>query len=444
MKYIKKYENFKPITINSAKPFKVKKNIDNSLQHLQKGITSLRKRIDKPKRKRDVNASTKMNNDKNAKIKQLKDLQFKKLKQQEYLRNNPIKENLDNSENLISILSSPDFKPEDIENLIGLEEKEYEIKIDSEYNNQTHKYEYNYSKDGVRILMKSETLEDLMDIENGVLQYFMQFTSGYNDYEHYVDDDELNYLHRYLPDELIEKIKKLSKLFKTGIEIEESEYNEYPAIPELFEYLGLNDKLEDFKSEIRMENERALEKSACAELEKLPFKLNYEFTGNFDLDLYFDYDDLIEYMKEHNINAKNIKEVLENIDNANEFTWENEYERISEFLGDFENLKRSVETVVDDCIEFPDDIYPKVIAVDNLEAFKNNLELADFKSVYPIWIKYDNIRLNLFEIAKRYNNTITEWLSSKEFEKFIMTQSTEEIDNYQEFIMGENIKKYNL
>jgi hypothetical protein len=105
MKYIKTYENFKPIKINSEKPFKVKKNIDKSIQHLQRGITSLRRRIDKPVRKRDVNKSAKLNKDKNIKIQKLKDLQYKKLKQQEHLRNNPVNENLENLENAVDLVT---------------------------------------------------------------------------------------------------------------------------------------------------------------------------------------------------------------------------------------------------------------------------------------------------------------------------------------------------
>ena len=122
MKYIKTYENFKPITINSAKPFKVKKGLLKNAVYLQKGIKSDRKRLG---REKDPAKRTKLNNDKNSKIQKLKSISFKTLKQAEYLRNNPVKESYsddedDDKQNLIQILESPDFKPEDIESRSGL------------------------------------------------------------------------------------------------------------------------------------------------------------------------------------------------------------------------------------------------------------------------------------------------------------------------------------
>jgi len=445
MKYIKTYDNFKPIKNNLEKPFKIKKNIDTSIRYLRKGVKSLRRRLDDQKMgTKDKENRSKMNKNKNSKIQKLKELTYKQLKQNEYIRTHPVKENVENSEkDLISILSSPDFKPEDIVNYIGLEEKEYEIDFNTEYNYETHRYESNYDKDGVKILLKTITLEDLMDIEHSVIAYFLQFT-GYNDYEFYVDDDELNYLGHYLPDELIEKIKKLSILFNTGIDIEENKYNQIEAIPKLFEYLGLKDKLDDFKSEIAMENERAIEKSAIAEIKKLPFELDYKYGGDFDIELYFDYEKLIEYIKKNDIKAKTIKDVLENIYNADEFTFENEYERASEFMGDFKDLIRSVENVVDEYLDSPEEIFPKAIAIDNLELLQNNMELADFENIYEVYIKYNRKMKNLFQIAKEYNGEILKWFSSDKFEELINNRSEKEIANYRDFIFKEDTEKYNL
>ena len=44
MKYIKTFENYTPIKINSAKPFKVKKGLLKNAIYLQKGIKSDKKR----------------------------------------------------------------------------------------------------------------------------------------------------------------------------------------------------------------------------------------------------------------------------------------------------------------------------------------------------------------------------------------------------------------
>ncbi len=128
MKHLKTFENFKPIKINNAKPFKIKKNLDTNIRYLQKGIKSLRSRLGKQK---SLKKRSQMNQDINKRVKKLSDVTFKQLKQAEYLKNNPIKESLeDQSETLLSILKSSDFKKEDILKFIGFNENEYEFKLD--------------------------------------------------------------------------------------------------------------------------------------------------------------------------------------------------------------------------------------------------------------------------------------------------------------------------
>jgi len=442
MRYIKTYENFKPIKINSAKPFKVKKNIDKSIQFLQKGISSLRRRIDKPVRKRDVNKSAKLNKDKNEKIQKLKQLQIQKIKQNNYLRNNPVKENLETTVDLLTLLSSPDFKAKDILDHIGLEKDEY--KFDRDYNFITNQYDPSFHDNGMTIFMHLSTLENLMGLDKGVLNYFLQFTV-YNDYEHYVDDEELNYLDRYLSDEIIDKIKKLSKLFKTGIKIEEDKWGIMYAIPNLFEELGLKDDLTDFKYEIANEQERALSKSCITQIKTLPFDLSYHYSDDFDAELKFDYETLIEYMKKHNIKVKTISELFENIYEADEFTYENEWERINDYIGDYNDLNNAVEKIIDEYLKWPDEIFPKLILNNNLKLFKKNKEKADFSYYYNTWIKYNKFNGNLFQMAKLINSQkILEWFRTKEFEQFIETKSNDEIDAYHQFIFEGDVERYNL
>jgi hypothetical protein len=325
---------------------------------------------------------------------------------------------------------------------IGLDENEY--KFNSSYNYHTHSDEPDYTEDGMTIFMNSKTLEDLMDLQNGVLSYFLQFT-GYNNYEHYVDDDELNYLYRYLSDEIINKIKNLSKLFRTGIKIKEGKWGDMKAIPELFEELGLKSALDDFKYEISAEQANALEKSCVAQLKALPFDLSYYYRDGFDIELQFDYKTLIEYMKKHDIKVKTIAEFLENIYEADEFTWDNEYERIAEYIGDYKDLNNAVEKVVDKYLDSPDDIFPELIMVDNLEIFQKNKEKAFYSYIYDVHIKYNRFNVNLFQIAKKVGSKkILEWFSSKEFETFIESRDKSDIEAYQEFIFGEDVERYNL
>lgn len=437
MKYIKTYENFKPIKINSAKPFKIKKGLLKNAVYLQKGIKSDRKRLLKEK---DPAKSRKLNDDKNAKIQKLKDISFKTLKQAEYLRNNTVKENVDNEDkNLISVLESPDFQPEDIQKYIGLDEKEYKLKSSSYYN-----YDPEYDKDSITIFMKSKKLEDLMDIDNDIIDHLLSFDNHYNNYEYYVEDDELDYLESYLTSELTIKVKELAQLFKFELELESDGNIKKGETRKLFNYLGLKDKLEDFKTEMSWENERAVTKTAKEIIKSLPFDLSHEYSGEFDLELIFEYDTMIEYMKKHNLDVKTISEFLENISEASDFSYEFEYDHYSN-LGDFNDLKKEIDNAVDNYISSPDEIFPKLVAIDNLEAFQNNFEHALFDYTYDVSIKYDRKRLDLFRLAKEYNGKILKWFISPEFEKKIKEESSEEeIENYEQFIFKGDATKYNL
>jgi hypothetical protein len=89
MKYLKTFENFKPIKNNLEKPFKIKKNIDKGILHLQKGIKSLRKRIPD---ENDIKKRTKITLDANKKVQKLAELQLKKVKQNIYLNEHPVDE----------------------------------------------------------------------------------------------------------------------------------------------------------------------------------------------------------------------------------------------------------------------------------------------------------------------------------------------------------------
>ena len=437
MKYLKTYDNFEPIKHNLAKPFKVKKNIDTSINHLNTRIKSLRKRLGNQKfgygklrRKR-----TEMNTDKNQKIQKLKDLSFKKIKQTTYLIEHPLKENAENPKNLLEVLEFPDFKPEDIEKYIGLDKKDYKIEEDY-YHNPT------YDENQLTLLIKPKKLENLMDIDDyngGIIEYLLRLDSSYRDYKYDIQDDELNYLQNYLADDVLNKIKELGKLFDYKIKPRKE-----GKIHEFFDYLGLKSELEDFKNEMRYEHERAIEKTAGVILKSIPFNICYSRDSDFNLELNFQYEEMKNYIKENKLfKVTTIKEFLENISESSDFNYEFEYEHYDE-LGDFKDLKSSVEDAVDKYLDSPDDIFVNLIEVDNLELFKKKVDLAYFDYVYDRWVKNKRVSMNLFQLAKEYNNSIVTWLKSKEFENIIYKRSKDEIDNYEEFVFGEDVRAFNL
>ena len=439
MKYIKTYENFKPITINSAKPFKVKNGLLKNAIYLQKGIKSDRKRLEKEK---DPHKRTKLNNDKNFKIRKLKDISFKTLKQAEYLKNNPIKENLKEKKILIEVLESPDFKPEDIVNYIGLDEKDYKIDFFTNYRGQDPEY----YDDKLKLFMKAQKLDDILDKEEGIINYILKLDAYYNDYDFYVDKSELDYIGNYLPKETITEIKKFANLFNFSLKLDEDGDIEIGEIYKLFKYLGLKSNLEDFRNEISNENTRAVEKLARYLIKSLPFNLSFEYTGNFDIELEFNYKDIIDYMKENKLEVYSIKELLENISEFNDFSYEIEYNgEKDEYLEGFKDLIKEVDNVIENYIISPDDIFPKLIAIDNLKAFQENFDKAIFNYNYDVSIDYNSKRLDLFRLAKHYKGKILQWFISPEFEKKLKEEKSEaEFENYEQFMYKENAAKYNI
>lgn len=433
MKYIKTYDNFKPIKINSAKPFKVKKNLDKSIKYLQNGIKSIRRRLDDPKNRKIAN-HTKLNTDKNKKIQALKDLQYKKIKQQEYL--NSIKESLENK-NLLDILQSEDFKAEDILNYIGLEEDKDYI-IENKYDWEKKEYYPKYNNDGITLLLKSKKLEKLMNLENGIISELTKFLSQYNQQDYYVDDDELNYLNNYTTKEINEKIKKLG--IKFGYSINPEKEGE---IYKLFLYLSLKSELDDIKNSIATEHEKAIKETAIEILESVPFKIDNNYSGDFDLELEFEYSVMIEYMKKHKLDVKTIKEFLENIYESDNFNYEYQEGHYNN-IENYDDAVKDIERYVDKYLENPDEIFPILIKHDNLDVFKKNVKLAYFSYEYDR-IYYYSEGSNLFQLAKKKDGKILQWFNSKEFEDYIKKNGDDgDKDAYYEFKYGETLRKFNL
>lgn len=446
MRYIETYDNFKPI-VNKLldKPYKVKKNIDKSIQFLQRRIKSLRKRLDDDNQTDDRRTRSDMNKDKNEKIQKLKHLTFKQTQQNAYLRANPVKEGIESEmqepKNLVDVLESDDFKPEDIEKYIGLKEKNYIIQ--TEWNYKEHKYVPIYDDISLTIYTKESILEELMNIEQGVIGYFFGIINPYSNWEYYVDDGELNYIGRNLTDENIEKVKKLGEMFDIKLKFDEYGVKE-GEIYNLFEELGLKKEIQELKYDIESEYEDTIKIEAKKIIKELPFEISSCYKDDFNLEITFSYESIIEYIKKNNLkDIKTIKDFLKNV--SSDLSYEIDSSAY-ENLGDFEDLNRNFEYCVENYIDSPDDVFPRLIIIDNLDLFKKKIDLARFDYVYDAQKINWNLknRMNLFQLAKHYNNSICSWFNSEKFDIFIKTRSEDELASYREFKYGEDTAKFNL
>ena len=421
-------ENFTPIKINSHKPFKVKPNLHKSVLVLQERIRSLRKMLENEK---NYKRRSEINKDLSVAIHKLKDLNIKKLKQVEYLRLNPIKENTENSENLDVILSTIVIdNPEKVLDYIGLDKDDYEV--NTTYYDSRFPTNKAYNDSELEIILNHRTLENLMNIEENVIQYIQSLVSSYgNNNEYYVDDDELNYVHSYLTGRTFENVKKLAHIFDYQIDPEEE-----GEIKNFFEYLDLKSVLDDVKNEISMEHERAIEELAKDIIKKLPFEIGYSRDNKKDLELTFNYQEVIDYIQKYKLKVTTFKEFIEYVD-ADELDYGIDYsDGKYEYLGDFKDVDKKINETCEKYIDNPDEIFPKFIQSDNLELIKKKIDLANFFYRYKTYLDYDNQDLHLFEIAKHFNKTVLEWFKTYDFQKWF-------IEEYEHKVV-EDVDKYKL
>jgi hypothetical protein len=432
MKYLKTFENFTPIKINSHKPFKIKPNLQKSILVLQDGIKALKRMLDNEK---NYKRRSEINKDINTKVKKLKDLTYYKLRQAEHIKNNPIIESIDNeedtSENLdikLSIIDEDNYKK--VLDYIGIDSNDYEI--NTTWYNRDFPDGKMYNDSELHILISNSDLEGIIGVQEGSINYVQGWDSDFGNREYYVDDDELNYIHHYLNDETFAKIIELAKLF--DYEIDPEEENE---IYEFFDYLGLKSLMKDITNEISMENERAITKVAREALKKLPFDIGYSRDDKKDLEITFNYQEVINYIKKYNLKVKTFKELLENIYDTDDLSLEIEYsDSKHEYLGDFEDIRKGLNNACDQYIDNPDEIFPKLIEVDNIELIQSKKELANFFYNYKGYIEYENVEWRLFQYAKHFNKKTLEWFKTYNFQKWF-------IEDY-ENELAKNVDKYKL
>jgi len=278
----------------------------------------------------------------------------------------------------------------------------------------------NYSD--VSLHFKESDFIDLTDenIDDGSIMFALNLTNSYNQYDEYVDDDELDYMTRYLNDENINLIKKLCKLLDVKFK------DNQEMLKDLFLSLGSNLDTQDMLNEISYERTNAVEYNAESVLKKLPFTLSS--SNSLDIEVEIDIEKIGEYIDKNNLkNINTIKDLLKEID-FSDFSIEklgNFYE--SDYVANFKDLDNEFEKQLEELIGILDEPEIEYTDPNQLNLFKDSNDDIIKKSIKHQPKKYDyqpdvftKLTMKELSYAKDVGGKVLGWFKSYEFQKNFM------------------------
>lgn len=306
--------------------------------------------------------------------------------------------------------------------VIGIDPEKYKYEVDQKHYGD------------LSLFFKKQDLEKLFDVEEGVLDFALQFT-GYNDYYYEVDKSEVGY---YLDKEGDILIKKLFKLLDIDKEPEPE------IIYELFEVLGSkNIDIYEITTEIDYEFTAAVQHNCLETLKSLPFDLSREYSGDYDYELVFDFSDIEEYIEKNKLeNINTINDLIESF-NFGDFDWsslispwETNYE--INYEGVYKAFNKEVKKVIQNLEEGMKE--PEYLDPMQLDLFKDisdevirkALEYQPKKYNYQYDV-FKNMDINDLREAKNVGGKVLGWFKSYEFQKnFIASEKNydQKVKNY--------------
>ena len=300
--------------------------------------------------------------------------------------------------------------------IIGIDIEKYKYKVEQKHYGD------------LSLFFKEKDLNELLDIESGVLNFALQFT-GYNNYEYDVDDSEVGYI---VSDENEQLVKKLFNLLDIKIETDSEN------ISDVFQALGDNIiDIGNITYEISCEYENAVKKNCLDALKNLPFDLSNEYDRNYDFELVFNFDDVEEYIKKHKLKDINtIGDLIKKTDFSDfdysrlDNPWETDYKY--DYKDVDKAFQKEVKQLIDkleEGMKEPDYYDPNQLNlfqdIDD-EIIKKILKHQPKKYNFQYIFKKLDIR-NL-HYAQRVGGKILGWFKSYEFQKEFMKD--EKLENY--------------
>lgn len=306
--------------------------------------------------------------------------------------------------------------------IIGIDIKEYEYDVDQNHYGDLSLY------------FKKSKLQKLLDVEEGILDFVLQFT-GYNDYIYGIDNGEVGY---YLDAEGDLLIKKLFKILDINVQPDPE------IIYDLFESLGTeNINIYDIVIEIEDEVSSAVRYNCLQALKNLPFDLSHEYNRKYDYELLFEFDKIEEYIEKNKLEDINtLGDLIESSD-FSEFNWldlNNPWE--TDYKSNFDKVYRvfnkSVKELIEKLeggmkdLEYKDPMQLDLFKDVDDEIIIKALEHQPKKYNYQYGV-FNNMNIQNLYNAKRVGGKVLGWFKSYEFQKnFIASEKNydQKVKNY--------------
>lgn len=292
---------------------------------------------------------------------------------------------------------------EDIQKVIGIDPKNYELDI---------------SGGNIILSFKEDFLTKFLELESGVFHFIFNILSNYSGaYEYPVEYNELNYIYSDLTKENKHKLRMVLKYFDIDYNIVENEMLEY-----FFHLLGNLIDMNGVIYEISQAISEVIRKDVKNFLNELPIEIEQTY-GKYDVDIIIDIEKMGEYIEKEKLEDINtIADYLKNINLYNlDYELDNYYE--SEYEVDYTEMNKEFSNEIDSLIEKLD-----IFEEENIED-PNQLKLFDYDEKIKYKFDFDIFSKIPFDsrnvlYAKEIGGKIIAWFRSYIFQKDYMKNPT--------------------
>ena len=307
------------------------------------------------------------------------------------------------------------------------------------------------------------TMSDLSEVmvsDGGVINW-IENTIPSNAYEYSVDNDDIDYIHRELSEELLQKITDIANWIDwdlpnvVNIDYTKTE-NLEGEISKLFKYLDIYDEVKDcIDIDMSYMRELAVKEKVKKEIfEVTPFEtsrishsVKYSYRQDYDTTVSLDYKKTLNFLEK--FKSKNdiydIPQLFKRIGKRLPYSYYLEFE-IDKYEKGPENLNLHVDNILSKYWE--DDkptqlLFVKMIQGDLVDDIKEHFDEIEWNDIIESYVNYESVRYFPFQFAKE-GSECYKWFGSDDFiNRFKRTEENkymiDELKKIKMKIFGKNI-----